>query len=232
MRKFISTIFAFLWLVCIAQPGAASALYDWAFNVDGTTSENYYNDPLPTGMNDGGFDWGTGLGTLTLTVTGTGAHFFTSFFDHQWSSDAVDDTYFNEYGWKSGSPAAGQSWEIDEPGYVFGDIYSNVLDNTLDNTNSVDINFLDDVSMAMGWNFSLDAGQNALITLILSATQPTGGFYLAHTDPGYQETIYFSSTLIKRGGGDPTVPEPSTILLFGMGALGLAGLSRRRDKKA
>ena len=37
--------------------------------------------------------------------------------------------------------------------------------------------------MAMGWNFTLAAGEQALITLALGNTMPGSGFYLAQTDP-------------------------------------------------
>lgn len=55
----------------------------------------------------------------------------------------------------------------------------------------------DDVSMALGWNFSLAEGETATITLELADVAPSiSCLYLSHTDPdsgGY--TIYYSSTL-------------------------------------
>ncbi len=40
---------------------------------------------------------------------------------------------------------------------------------------------------------------------------------------------YVRAGPIPIGGGNPTVPEPTTILLFGMGLLGLAGFGRKKN---
>lgn len=117
-------------------------------------------------------------------------------------------------------PADGQSWEIDEPGWIFGDIYDNLLDGQLDNSNSVPQGLEDDVSLAMGWKFMLTAGETALITLTLSEEVPQN-FYLAQVDPA--GTHYFSSTLAIQSSSSP-VPEPATILLFGTGLIGAFGI--------
>ena len=60
--------------------------------------------------------------------------------------DRATNTFFNEYGefvslaLPPGAPAgaiAATSWEIDEPGFLFGNIAPHVLTGTLDNTNGV-----------------------------------------------------------------------------------------------
>jgi hypothetical protein len=215
----------FFGLICfIFSTSGASAvqfeLFDWAFNIDGDISEARLGDDMPaTG------ELTNGLGTLSWTTAEAGDHSFLAWFDHQ--IDADINTFFNEYGGVSGSPKAGQSWEIDEPGYVdFGEpdannIYANLMKGSLDNTNSIS-GLYDDVSMAMGWDFYLDRGQKAVIGLTLSHIAPETGFYLFHTDDHSDASIYLSSTLKVS-----TVPEPGTMLLLCIGLAGMFGVRKK-----
>ena len=215
----MACLFAVFW-VCSAE-SAVVDLVEYAFNVDGAIS----NNSAPGSVNLAAFDTATGLGMITVTMVGTGTHYVGLFVDHE--IDAATNTSFNEYGSTSGAPAAGLSWEIDEPG---GDIYSNFSAGSLDGTNGVLPSLPDDVSMALGWNFALAADETAIMEFLFNVTAPAGGFYLSQVDPNSEYTLYFNSTLEIQGGEIP-VPEPSTMLLLGSGLVGLVGYGRRRFKK-
>ena len=83
---------------------------------------------LPAKYNTSQFDWDTGLGTILVSFTAEGAHSFLAFFDHEIVRE--NNTFFNEYGDIQRVSSTGQSWEIDEPGWLFGDIYDNVTSTT------------------------------------------------------------------------------------------------------
>jgi len=225
MKKLGLLFFAFL-LICLASSTASAAtltLFEWATNIDGTIVDNFSTLP-------GSFNPATGLGILTITsVSGAGPHSAIAFFDYE--IDEIDNTYFNEYGTAVGAPEAGQSWEIDEPGYVFGDIFSNFSAGTLDNSNGVPAISPDDVSMAMGWNFVLASDEIATIRFFLDDSLPVGAappaFYLKQTDPRSQADIFLWSDINIRSGGEPPIPEPSTIVLV-LSGLGLAVAAKFR----
>ena len=108
----------------LTAQAATVDLYDWAVNVDSTFANPVNGDPLPAGVNTVAFNTLTGMGDLKITVTGVGSHYVGAFFDHE--IDEILNTYFNETGAQNGAAAAGQTWEIDEPGFVNGDIYENL----------------------------------------------------------------------------------------------------------
>lgn len=206
---------------------ALPTLYDWAFNVDGVMYENFYGDTMPA--SSGELEADTGLGTITWNVDTPGTHSFIAFFDFQFSDG--NNPYFNEYGEAVGTQSSGQSWEIDEPSYVFGDIYDNLLDGTLDNSNAVPSGMEDDVSFAMGWDFALYDGEEAIVTLVLSQVLPNNGFYLAHSDLQSGESVYLSSTLeLISDGSTPAepVPEPATMVLFSASLAVMCAVRRKK----
>jgi len=199
-------------------------LFDWAVNIDGSMWENFAGDSIPGDTS--AFDDITGLGIITVTVSGTGNHFVGLFVDHE--IDEFANGFSNETGATSGSPAAGQSWEIDEPGWFNGDIYGNLGAGDLDNGIGTSIygntTFPDDVSMAMGWDFVL-ADVPAVITFNLSDTAPLSGFYLIQNDPDSDASVYFSSSLT-------AIPAPGALMLGAIGAGCVGWLHRRRALKS
>jgi len=222
IKGILSSLLVLVW---ISPAWATPVLYDWAFNVDGTTYENYYGDAMPT--------TGTlspdGLGSLTWSTSTLGEHSFISFFDFDMYNP--DDNFankVNEYGAVSGELSSGQSYEIDDPWY--GYIYFDVLDGVLSNQNYLDASYPGDASMALGWSFNLNEGQTATITLSLTQTLGSySGFYLSQIDAETQEAIYFFSTLdIQDGGVIPEpIPEPATMILLSTGLAGLVSLRKR-----
>ena len=224
----------FVWTLAfftVNVQAASITLEDWAFNIDGGMHEAFFGDPLPTTG-----ELIDGKGTLSLEISGSGVHSVIGFFDFE--IDQYSNTFFNESGAAVGIPGLGQSWEIDEPKYFFGDILDNVSIGALDNTNAVPSGQEDDVGFALGWDFELLSGQTAVIDFIFDDNLPTTDFFLSQTDLDSDFSIYFYSTLSISGGSatynpNPITPvtEPSTLILaFAGGGVGMLFSSRRRKR--
>jgi hypothetical protein len=223
MKKCIALCAASLALVFGTATSQAASIFEYAFNTDGTVSNPGLGDPLPSGVDLSAFDLGTGLGAIEYSVTGAGSHYFAAYVDHE--IDESVNTFFNELGSASGTPGTGQTWEIDEPGFVFGNIYQNFLAGTLDGT--VGAAFADDVAMALGWSFTLDATQTATINLVLSDVAPASGFFLEHNDPESGESVFMSGVLTVQG--QPPVGVPDGGATFGLLLAAMAALQGLRS---
>ncbi len=218
-----------LWLVSL-NVSASVVLNDWIYHIDGAVS--YYGDPLPGSVDTTAFDEVSGLGRIDISLTGAGNHRVALWLDHE--IEESTNTFANEQGAAIGTAVSGLSWEIDEPGFgsfsdgtagspYYGDVVSNVEAGLLDDQvfyDAVDDQSLlapNDVSMALAWDFTLAAGEQALVRFLLSDVLLPTGFYLRQRDIDSGEEIYFSSTL------DITtsavgVPEPGSwgLILSGM----------------
>jgi hypothetical protein len=196
-------------------------LFEWAVNIDSAVADSAYSDPIPAGVNIGGFDTVNGLGTVTVHLSGAGSHHVGLFVDHE--IDETVNTFFNEYGSTNGSTTSGQSWEIDDP--FFGDIYSNFYASSLDSSNAIPSISPTDVSMALAWDYILSPLESSLITFTVGQAAPSSGFYLMQTDPDSSYSLYFTSSL-----AISTVPEPATVFLLGAGLAALGVVYRRRSR--
>jgi hypothetical protein len=221
-------------LVGIVPPATAAeiGLFDWGIHLDGTTycllgPCDISPGVLPPSTDASLFDFTTGLGEIAISFAGSGSHYVSLFLDLE--IDAALNTYFNEWGAGAGVAAAGQTWEIDEPGYVFGDIYDHWLDGNLEGTNGVPAALPDDVSLALASSFALSPGTVGSVSFLVSETAPSSGFYLSQTDPDSGLSLYFSSGLAITEV--PGVPEPLTARLLIGGVVWLVTWTRRRGHR-
>ncbi|MCW5964103.1 MAG: putative Ig domain-containing protein [Bryobacterales bacterium] len=238
---------ALLWLLLAALPLQATTiqivsqqafLHDSAgllFTLDATDSGYFENLDAD------------GFGELGWHFTNTGAEAiagfsFTVFLDPDLDPD--DSVWFFEYAEFYGlalhpaAPAgalAPVAWEIDEPGFLFGDIVSNAsnaLGPVLDNTNAITADFVEDVSFAFTFNVgSLLPNQTAKATVQL--LRAASGAAIGHIDTETGGDAYYHAYLtLSSNEEDPgtpgEIPEPSTWLLMSGGLLALL-LARNRS---
>lgn len=144
--------------------------------------------------------------------------------------DQAINTFFNEFGGLASVIGTGagdiyaDAWEIDEPGYIFGDIYDHLLAGTLDNSNGVPEGAEDDVSLALGFNLgNLNAGDRVVVDMFTSRLD-IGGLF--HGDADSADLLYWNGTALLERFTPVPVSEPGT-LAFVLGGLLFAGFARR-----
>ena len=137
--------------------------------------------------------------------------------------DETATSFFNETG-DAGSLVLGSgsgdvqadAWEIDEPGYLFGDIFTNLLSGSLDDTNAL-LGIEDDVSLALGFDIgTLLSSESILASFEISATN-NGGLY--HYDSVSDFGFYFTGSVSVLDSPVAGVSEPSSFFLMGLGFL-------------
>lgn len=208
MAHALKVLAAIAWLGSAGPVGAAQiSLFEAGINRDG-------DQPTPDGV---AYDLdASGLGAIRVLVTGAGEHFVIGYLDFD-IGDVADD----EFGGTVGAPGAGQSWEIDGPGFGFGDLYDNFQNGALDNSNAVPPDSPADVALGLGWNFILPSGAVEVV-FHTSLERPDAPFYLWQSEQASDQTVYLWSTI-----SAVAVPEPGALALFGIG-LGLLRPGRRR----
>ncbi len=159
-------------------------------------------------------------------------------------------TQYNPYDsgdgvWSSGGTGTIIDWTFTA---VFDDAVDEIVDGGWDEEwgSSFRIGLFDDGTATYVRTGTNDLGQNtgifsaqwsAVTSSNAGGLNPPGPWYavLDLTRVTYEGTPYTSSgTVTGAVGNDPPapVPEPSTILLMGIGLLGLVGYSRKRSKKS
>ena len=202
------------------------------------TSAQLSMDVLPAGL-DMGFSYSltpdnTGL-KLTYVLTNNTAGTLSdvrllSFVDAD--INVATDGYWDEAADVIGVAGTGipnpNMWEIDEPGYVFGDIYGNALDGALDNTNAL-AGITEDVSMALGFGVGdLAQGMWASMDILLSDSGAyMGSLALQQWDPDSQ------GNMLTMSGRAAIIPAPSALLLglIGLSSSGLTGVLRSGGRR-
>lgn len=246
LLTFVLTLFG----AAVAWATPTVDLQEWGFNINGTIYDNqvygHTSADLPVNFNTSGFDFVTGIGTITATFTTPGTYAVVGFFDHEMNQSV--NGWMDETSAQVGLRPTGLSFQSETPNDVRNKWFYNgaPLQNAVEFGPAQDGMGLpggaqtpNDIAMAIGWNFILAAGETGLVTFTVS-NAATLGFYLQQSDPSFVGTgladpsadpgsIYFTSNLDMDGGGGPqeVIPEPSTILLFVSG-LALIVVGKRR----
>jgi hypothetical protein len=235
MKRIYVCMFACLLLFCLAPPAMAVPVVDlqeWGFNVNGTIIDNLNGNAvtdLPAYFNYSGFDFNTGLGTVTVTFSAPGIYAIAAMFDHEMNQTI--NGFTDEYASQTGLRAAGQSFQMETPLDVYN--FFSAFNATTPLENAVEfgpaedgsgnpIQNPSDQSMALGQIFDLVAGQTGVLTFTVGRDVPASGMYLQQFDQGFAGSglpgdpsadpgsIYFSSNLTTETA---SVPEPETLVL-------------------
>ncbi len=170
------------------------------------------------------------LGTVTWRVENQSGATLDNFVLFAYLNADIDfgiNTFFNEYASFIGNTSA-TSWEIDEPGYVFGDIYDNLEAGSLDNFNAVDSGNPEDVSFALGFDFGSFLNDSWIEATLEISLDNIGG--IQHTDPDSDFSFFFNGSL-DQSDSPVVLPAPSTLVLFGA-AVPFLLLFRRKNRTA
>ncbi len=198
------------------------------------TSAQLSIDPLPLGL-DFVFSAGLSADSTDLTLSysftnNTGSDLtdfvFLSFVDAD--IDAASNTFYNEFATTSGTLHQGQNFEVDEPGYQFGNIFNNLRRGDLDGTNAVLEGSPEDVGMALSFGLPVfELGDTFGIEIMLSEDGDSLGTFLisqGDIDPASITRIAYS------GAATQPMPEPSSLVLFGAGGLVVSRALRKRRR--
>lgn len=180
-----------------------------------------------------------GLGTATFEFSNVSAGTLTNarllvFLDAEINEGV--NSFVNESGRLESVTGTGagdnlaDSWEIDEPGFVFGDIFDNLLAGSLDNTNATPAGLEDDVSLALGYELgALDVGASWIGTFQTSLLDIGG---LSQADADSQLRFWFNGTVDVLPGDPVDLPAPSSLalVLLGMGLAAARPLARPRRR--
>lgn len=256
MRNFLSSVLAICFVLNISSIAHAEIqLFDWGINIDGTTyclqgpcDFDFFDTAnltslteLPASIDYTQFNLSDdnpiqldGLGTLVITVTGTGSHSVSVYLNYD--LDYSINGPLNETGETSGTPGSCLSWEIDEIGWgelgslgtagqaYIGDIFDHLVDSGISQppTSLLDeeiffnqlagqslIPPIEDTALAQSWDFDLVDGQTAVITFTAGIEIPTG-FYIVQKDPDSGTNVYLSSS----SNLDCAVNKPFSWIMF------------------
>lgn len=192
-------------------------------------------------ISDPGLSWtassAAGAGYLLLAYSATAPSMLVgaralAFLDAE--IDEGNGAWFNERGEALAASGGATSWEIDEPGYVFGDIFSNFRLGAFDNSIfGGDVSLADDVALGLGFAFGdLRPGDQLLWELMLSEAPVSPGWgTVLHQWDGDDATqgnhLYFAGRSSILTANPPAIPEPASWALFLLGLGSLAILLRR-----
>jgi len=171
------------------------------------------------------------LGTMTWSITNnTGGDVASSQLMGFLDADLGVETpglgvlnYFDEYGEVFGPL---DSWEIDEPGFLFGDIYQHLQDTgVLDNTNNVPVGSPEDVSLALGFEITNWLVGETIIATFLISEALNGQAGLGQFDTLTDDVLYFSGS-VENIGVIP-IPGSAGLMLSGLVLLAVARYRRK-----